>query len=172
MNEPIAFHPTQDPINSVGVTHTLGTGTTQGCCTVAVAFSAKDYGADVSEEISPTLRAMPHDGSHANGGGQVAVAFAQNQRDEVRTVDVAGALAAEPGAKQQTYAMQAMQVRRLTPRECERLQGFPDDYTAVSYRGKPAVDGPRYKALGNSMAVPVMRWIGERIQRELDGELP
>ena len=57
-------------------------------------------------------------------------------------------------------------VRRLTPRECERLQGFPDDYTAIPWRGKPASDcpdGPRYKALGNSMAVPVMRWIGERI---------
>ncbi|MDE1990571.1 MAG: DNA cytosine methyltransferase, partial [Betaproteobacteria bacterium] len=55
-------------------------------------------------------------------------------------------------------------VRRLTPRECERLQGFPDDYTAIPYRNKLAADGPRYKALGNSMAVPVMRWIGERIQ--------
>jgi DNA (cytosine-5)-methyltransferase 1 len=60
-----------------------------------------------------------------------------------------------------------MQVRRLTPRECERLQGFPDNFTAIPWRGKPAADcpdGPRYKALGNSMAVPVMRWIGERIQ--------
>lgn len=55
-------------------------------------------------------------------------------------------------------------VRRLTPRECERLQGFPDDYTLVPYRGKPAKDGPRYKAIGNSMAVPVMRWIGMRIE--------
>lgn len=56
-------------------------------------------------------------------------------------------------------------VRRLTPRECERLQGFPDNYTDVPYRGKEhAPDGARYKALGNSMAVPVMRWIGERIQ--------
>jgi DNA (cytosine-5)-methyltransferase 1 len=53
--------------------------------------------------------------------------------------------------------------RRLTPRECERLQGFPDDWTDIPYRGKQAPDGPRYKALGNSMAVPVMRWIGERI---------
>lgn len=59
--------------------------------------------------------------------------------------------------------MTRMAVRRLTPRECERLQGFPDDYTAIEYRKKPAADGPRYKALGNSMAVPVMRWIGERI---------
>lgn len=55
-------------------------------------------------------------------------------------------------------------VRRLTPRECERLQGFPDDYTLIPYRNKLAADGPRYKAMGNSMAVPVMRWIGERIQ--------
>jgi DNA (cytosine-5)-methyltransferase 1 len=60
----------------------------------------------------------------------------------------------------------AMQVRRLTPVECERLQGFPDGYTAIPWRGKPATecpDGPRYRALGNSMAVPCMRWIGERI---------
>ena len=55
-------------------------------------------------------------------------------------------------------------VRRLTPRECERLQGFPDDFTLIPYRGKPAADGPRYRALGNSMAVPCMRWIGERIE--------
>jgi len=63
------------------------------------------------------------------------------------------------------FAHHAMQVRRLTPRECERLQGFPDDYTQVPYRNKPAADGPRYKALGNSMAVPVMAWIGKRIQQ-------
>ena len=91
-----------------------------------------------------------------------AVAFTQNQRDEIRELTVAGALSAEPGMKQQTY-VQTSAVRRLTPRECERLQGFPDDYTLISHRGKPAADGPRYKALGNSMAVPVMRWIGERI---------
>jgi DNA (cytosine-5)-methyltransferase 1 len=67
--------------------------------------------------------------------------------------------------KCQTMALQqAMAVRRLTPRECERLQGFPDDYTLVPYRGKPAADGPRYRALGNSMAVPCMAWIGRRIQ--------
>jgi hypothetical protein len=56
-----------------------------------------------------------------------------------------------------------MAVRRLTPRECERLQGFPDEWTAIPYRGKPASDGPRYKSLGNSMAVNVMRWVGERL---------
>jgi DNA (cytosine-5)-methyltransferase 1 len=61
----------------------------------------------------------------------------------------------------------SMAVRRLTPVECERLQGFPDNFTRIPWRNKPAEqcpDGPRYKALGNSMAVPVMRWIGERIQ--------
>lgn len=61
---------------------------------------------------------------------------------------------------------QAMTVRRLTPRECERLQGFPDDYTLIPWRKKAAADcpdGPRYKALGNSMAVNCMAWIGERI---------
>lgn len=64
------------------------------------------------------------------------------------------------------YVMQKMAVRRLTPVECERLQGFPDNYTNIPWRNKPeSPDGPRYKALGNSMAVPVMRWIGERINQ-------
>ena len=67
------------------------------------------------------------------------------------------------GTPVEGVAIQGMAVRRLTPRECERLQGFPDDYTAVTYRKKPAADGPRYKALGNSMAVSVMAWIGQRI---------
>lgn len=62
-------------------------------------------------------------------------------------------------------------VRRLTPCECERLQGFPDNYTLVTYRKKPAADGPRYKAMGNSMCVNVMAWIGERIQMWEDGQL-
>ena len=57
-----------------------------------------------------------------------------------------------------------MQVRRLTPVECCRLQGFPDDFLDITYRGKPAADGPKYKALGNSWAVPCARWIGERIK--------
>lgn len=56
-------------------------------------------------------------------------------------------------------------VRKLMPVECERLQGFPDGYTNIIYKDKPASDSARYKALGNSMAVPVMRWIGERIEQ-------
>jgi DNA (cytosine-5)-methyltransferase 1 len=62
----------------------------------------------------------------------------------------------------------AMAVRRLTPVECERLQGFPDNWSQIPWKGKPAdqcPDGPRYKCAGNSMAVPVMRWIGEQIAR-------
>lgn len=193
-------------------------------------------------EISPTLKTDHNP----------VVAFIQNQRAEVRELEVAGALAAQPGIKQQTYICRAdgqtnamtsvdmaptltshakkdppliypaedstgedepvtlqihggepgggkgaliqrdmsatlsthntqtpitgghekrgLTVRRLTPRECERLQGFPDDYTDIPYRNKEhALDGARYKALGNSMAVPVMRWIGQRIQ-ETEGD--
>jgi len=78
--------------------------------------------------------------------------------------------AADSGTNRTPALLYGMQVRRLTPIECERLQGFPDNYTQIPWRGKPAEqcpDGPRYKALGNSMAVPVMRWIGERIQAAL-----
>lgn len=77
--------------------------------------------------------------------------------------DVGSTLRASGGGGDKAHVLTEMAVRRLTPRECERLQGFPDDYTLVPVRGKPAADGPRYKALGNSMAVPVMRWIGARI---------
>lgn len=182
-------------------------------------ITEKGGGSALSEDVTPTLKTDHNP----------AVAFASNQRDEVRELEVAGALAAQPGIKQQTYICRAdgqanamtsvdmaptltshakkdppliypaedsigedaliqqdmsatlsthntqtlitggrekrsLTVRRLTPRECERLQGFPDDYTDIPYRNKEhAPNGPRYKALGNSMAVPVMRWIGERI---------
>lgn len=99
---------------------------------------------------------------------------------------ISGALAASPGMKQTTFVctggtypineqiatrdkpteVNPMLVRRLTPLECERLQGFPDGHTLIAWKGKTAEecpDGPRYKAIGNSMAVPVMRWIGRRI---------
>jgi DNA (cytosine-5)-methyltransferase 1 len=135
-----------------------------------VAFSAKDSGSD-ADEIAPTLRGMGHENSHANGGGQVAVAFTLHGSDSTASTatptDVAGSVRTRaPGSVENsstTVAQQGMAVRRLTPRECERLQGFPDDYTLIEYRCKLAADGPRYKALGNSMAVPVIRWIGQRI---------
>jgi len=72
-----------------------------------------------------------------------------------------------PGHGAHVHAI-SMAVRRLTPVECERLQGFPDNYTDIKLKNKPTPDGPRYKALGNSMAVPVMTWIGQRIQKVED----
>lgn len=106
-------------------------------------------------------------------GHTIAVAIHENQRGELTTSNIVGALSAGGGKPGQGYAatLQGMTVRRLTPLECERLQGFPDNFTQIPYRNKPAdkcPDRPRYKALGNSMAVPVMRWIGERIQT-IDG---
>lgn len=150
-----------------------------------IAFSAKDHGADAMSDLSPTLRAGVHSKSHANAGVMPAVAFPINpnalrgdSRAKTLSKDAAGVMrlrdpglgvgasgdpadtlqAAGPGAVGTASA-----VRRLTPRECERLQGFPDDYTLIPYRKGQAADGPRYKALGNSMAVPVMAWIGRRI---------
>ncbi len=93
-------------------------------------------------------------------GEPAAVAFDARQSDVIQYGDKTGPL--DTDGHTMGVAHRA-QVRRLTPRECERLQGFPDDYTLIPVRGKPAADGPRYKALGNSMAVPVMRWIGCRI---------
>jgi len=116
-------------------------------------------------EVFHTLRADGHDASEdGTGRGAGAVAFAPisfgAQMSEPQTdVDLVQTLQ----AKNPMAVASALQVRRLTPTECERLQGFPDGWTAIPYRGKPASDGPRYKALGNSMAVPVMAWIGRRI---------
>jgi DNA (cytosine-5)-methyltransferase 1 len=179
-------------------------GTGRGTPLVPVTFNlrGRDGGAqaEVDADNLASLRAA------SGGSSRSYVAFTQNQRDEVRSLTVAVALAAEPGTKQQTYvafdckagtgfqtveadgvtptlrAMSAlgrdnaggqlavqhgMAVRRLTPLECERLQGFPDQYTRIPWRRKAledCPDGPRYRGLGNSMAVPVMSWIGSRIQ--------
>ena len=160
---------------------------------------------------------MGHSGSHPNAGGQVAVAFNARQ-DPIHSEDLAipldtdgctqaiafnlpgrddsaqaeasvvASIRASSGGSSRSYGVPGTAVRRLTPRECERLQGFPDDYTLIpnyrrkikaheveeiaAYLGIPVEearelgatpDGPRYKAIGNSMAVPVMKWIGHRI---------
>lgn len=134
----------------------------------AIAFSCKDHGADVGE-VSPALRAMGHDGSHANAGGQVAIAFDCKAGGNTGLAvgegphDTANIRAASGGSSR-SYAATPWAVRRLTPLECERLQGFPDNYTRITAGGKVQADGPRYKQLGNSMAVNVMEWIGHRIQ--------
>jgi len=160
----------QDAYNDLLIAHSLRgegfdaseDGTGRGTPLVPVVFNLRGRGGGAMPEADDiaSMRAA------SGGSSRSYVAFAQNQRDELRMMSVAGALAAEPGMKQQTYVAAAA-VRRLTPVECERLQGFPDGYTAIPWRGKPAEqcpDGPRYKALGNSMAVPVMRWLGERIR--------
>ena len=96
--------------------------------------------------------------------------FQQNQRDEVRYIgedgNISGALSSDSGAKQTNYVHENSVIRRLTPVECERLQGFPDNYTQIPWKGKAKEDCPdshRYKALGNAMAVPVIQFLGKNI---------
>lgn len=118
---------------------------------------AKAGSAAVNEDVSPTLTADWH---------SPAVCMSDATSNAAIDLDMSGTITAHAG-KQQPMVSDGYVVRRLTPLECERLQGFPDDWTRIPYRGKPAdecPDGPRYKAIGNSMAVPVMRWIGERIE--------
>jgi len=174
---PIAFHATQNPISGE-VSPAIGQGSSAGCGRIAVCFSSKDDGADAGD-LAPTLRAAGHDGSHANAGAPPAVTVAQALKDIGEKFGGTATIAA---------------VRRLTPLECERLMGDPDEWTAIkiptakqkavivkSYRDamsrtnqcvepmtlreawKDAADGPRYKSIGNSMAVPVMAWIGRRV---------
>jgi DNA (cytosine-5)-methyltransferase 1 len=112
--------------------------------------------------VSHTLRAEGFDASEdGTGRGTPLVASAFNAREDFcATGDVTGALSS---SSPQAQAVAGHGVRRLMPVECERLQGLPDHFTAITYRGKPAADGPRYRALGNTMARPVMAWLGRRI---------
>ena len=123
------------------------------------------HGTMKGDVICPTLRAKEHEPPMVT---HPAAAFKTGQSAAARgigyDIETAPSLESGGGGNNKPAVLQHMTVRRLTPRECERLQGFPDDYTLIPYRGKPAADGPRYKALGNSMAVPVMRWLGERIE--------
>jgi DNA (cytosine-5)-methyltransferase 1 len=127
------------------------------------------------------MRAGNHDTSHANSGQPPAICI---QHASIGRHDSAGPqgkgyqeeVAFTQDSRTSADVVQfGMQVRRLTPVECERLQGFPDNHTLIAWRGKDAAecpDGPRYKAIGNSMAVPVMRWIGERIAAAIPKEEP
>lgn len=226
----------------------------------AICFSAKDYGGDATEELAPTLRAMNHDGSHANGGGQLAVcvtgdithalkaegadasedgtgrgnpivpvsfrlhamnssamsgngsAEAAFESEVARCLDTNGGLSAYQGGEVVAQPVEVLPfnttqitspengsnpqwgdrcfslaagnhppavalksegviwaVRRLMPVECERLQGFPDNATRWLPDGKEAADGPRYRQLGNSWAIPCVAWIGARIELALRG---
>ena len=195
----VVFHPLQDPIEGREVSHAVGCGSSRGQASVAVAsLTTRPYAdneaqesllvATVAGDIAHTLRADGADASEdgtGRGTPVVAVAF-QEAQTGVREYPTAGTLRANgPGHDPVgTRIRQGLSVRRLTPRECERLQGLPDDWTLIPY-GRPrkvspemaayygvpeevartlAADGPRYKAIGNGMAVPVLWWIGQRIE--------
>lgn len=169
--ETYAIHGTQDPDTSHELAHTLGRN--HGQENACIAFSYKDNGADATADLSPTIRAGNQDTSHANSGQPPAIAYAFKAGQGSKAGGIGYAKEQSPtltsassGTNLTPAVIHGVAVRRLTPVECERLQGFPDNHTLISWRGKDAADcpdGQRYKAIGNSMAVPVMRWIGERI---------
>ena len=173
-------------------------GTGRGTPIVPViAFSCKDDGRDCTNDLAPTLRSMNSVTGNQNAGGQLAIAVSLRGREGGATAELGGEVCPairtgggggdkphvltacdvadtlSVGANQTTgfqgdICADGPDVRRLTERECERLQGFEDDYTLIAWRGKPADQcpgGPRYKALGNSKATPPVRWIGERINQ-------
>jgi len=169
-------------------------GTGRGTPLVPIAFAHQTAGdhttsMPIENDFCPTLKAGPSmaiafdarqsdviqygykTGPLDTYGHSMAIGF-QSSQSGVRQVDAHATLDSNNGSRRHNGVVQGMAVRRLTPRECERLQGFPDDYTLIPYRGKLAADGPRYKALGNSMAVPCMAWIGRRIAQvhELDNQ--
>jgi DNA (cytosine-5)-methyltransferase 1 len=118
-------------------------------------------------ELCPSLKARDAKGPSSDGDGDGAILVPMAV--VAPTLTAANDPSRSPQSSevtQQVYSVlqASMAVRRLTPKECERLQGFPDNYTDIKPKGKATPDGPRYKALGNSMAVPVMAWIGKRIQ--------
>nr|EKV8793467.1 phage N-6-adenine-methyltransferase [Enterobacter hormaechei]EKW5837765.1 phage N-6-adenine-methyltransferase [Enterobacter hormaechei] len=176
--ETFAVHGTQDPDTNCELAHTLGRNNGQE--NACIAFSYKDNGADATPDLSPTIRAGNRDKSHTNSGQPPAIAYAFKAGQGAKAGGIGYAeeqsptlTSASSGTNLAPAVMHGEAVRRLTPIECERLQGFPDNHTLIGWRGKNAdecPDGPRYKAIGNSMAVPVMRWIGERIAAALPAE--
>lgn len=151
----------QDGVENAVLTPNGGRG---GIGVGAVAFPANLSGTQCAraEDLAPSMGAK----------NPTAVAFAENSRAELRFEGGDGQTVASlktgGGKPGQSYPalMQAAAVRRLTPTECARLQGFEDDYLDITYRGRPAADGNKYRALGNSFAVPVVRWIGARIDAQ------
>ncbi|EGC8274689.1 Dam family site-specific DNA-(adenine-N6)-methyltransferase [Salmonella enterica] len=146
--ETFAVHGTQDPDTNHELAHTLGRNHGQENVIITepytIAIRGREEGSTVEVRNDGTANALLTPNGGRAGIGVGAVGW-------------------------------GMQVRRLTPVECERLQGFPDNHTLISWRGKDAADcpdGQRYKAIGNSMAVPVMRWIGERIAEALPIQEP
>ena len=135
------------------------------------------FAGNSESDVAATLETTSHDYSRSDSFNVVAFvkATSPHSSDEAPRYEQADVAACLNGGDERHnppkhMAVTPMAVRRLTPRECERLQGFPDDYTMIPWKKKPASDcpdGPRYKALGNSWAVPVVRWIGQRISKAL-----
>jgi DNA (cytosine-5)-methyltransferase 1 len=171
----LVVHGTQDPCVLADQAHALGRNSGQENAVFAIQAGATRAnplsgpdGVGVQEGLAYTIEARSE--------VQMIAAFAENSRAEVRYENgdgsIAGSLSGGGGKAGQGMptAVIGSGVRRLTPRECERLQGMPDDYTLIPWRGKPAEDcpdGPRYKAIGNSKAVPVVRWIGQSILKQI-----
>jgi len=179
----LSIHGAQDPDVLTGSAHILGCNQGQEnaiCITGDVTHALTCEGFDASED--GTGRGQPivaafQDHGQADGMSLENIVYTLTERGrdgghalEHRSDGTANALLTPNGGRAGmgvgAIAYGPTVVRRLTPRECERLQGFPDDWTRIAWRGKPAEscpDSPRYRALGNSMAVPVMHWIGQRI---------
>lgn len=159
------------PLVPVGVDYTNGLiqGDISGTLEAAQSKLNRGQGVmvpfDTTQITSAANRSNPKPGDPchplAAGAHAPAIAFDARQSDVIQYGDKTGPL---DTCGFTMGVQQATAVRRLMPVECERLQGFPDGYTAITWRGKPAADGPRYKALGNSWAVNCARWIGRRIE--------
>ena len=174
-SETLVVHGTQDPIISYTTAHCLGRNGGRENILFDIAHRS-DVVRIQDDDTTPTLTArmgtggnnipcialagntigrQPHNGGNGNGFDDSGVSYT------LTTTDVHG-------------VFNGLTVRKLTPSECEKLQGFPPGYTQIPYRNKLAndcPDSPRYKAIGNSMAVPVIKWIGERFINYLNSEI-
>lgn len=163
--QPLSVHGTQDPDTKENMAHPLGRNNGQEnavCYGILGNWIGRkpENGGNATEPMHNVSPCLTGTDKH----GDVCPEIECVTGNITHTLKAEGADASEDGTGRGNPIVPCeMAVRRLTPRECERLQGFPDDYTLVPVKGKPAADGPRYKSLGNSMAVPVMRWIGHRI---------
>jgi DNA (cytosine-5)-methyltransferase 1 len=164
--QPIAFSgQMSNPQTDVDMTPTL-----QAKNPMAVAVGVDTYNGTETGQVSCTITADVGGPTHSGLKVMQPVgAFKPGQSAQAHSIgyesEMAPTLEAGSGGNNKPAVHVGMAVRRLTPVECERLQGFSDNYTDIQPNGKPTPDGPRYKALGNSMAVPVMAWIGQRIEQ-------
>jgi DNA (cytosine-5)-methyltransferase 1 len=165
--QPIAFDMAQitSKANGSRAEPGLPTGTLAKGSSMHVAVGTDLYNGAITGDVAAPMTNRT-DGTGTRPTVMQVVGFEENF-NAIKETQIAPAMTTKGyGVTQNAGGLgirQAMAVRRLTPVECERLQGFPDNYTDIQPKGKATPDGPRYKALGNSMAVPVMRWIGERI---------